>query len=258
VRVAFELQNKRQNAQPITGGLPSVLFRGGTMAGVTPLKVRASLTVGTSRPIVSSGVLTKYKINAHYRINFILVLVAVLLITTGCDKDDVMPKQMTISFLCEEDFTLALVGIGIAIIDWGDSSTDTVSLPDCSIGEGGALYITHIYSELSTDHITIKITGENITDLVLFNYLTNLDVSRNKALKELLCSGIQLTNLNVSKNIKLDGILIMGNQFTTAALNALFETLCNTAKGTIYIGNNPGTADCDRSIAEKKGWWFNG
>ena len=230
----------------------------------------------------------------------LVVFVAVLLIITGCKKDDVMPKQMTISFLCEVDFSLVLTGIGIAIIDWGDSSTDTVTLPDCKIGESGALYIRHIYSELSTDHITITITGENITGLGLFDYLTNLDVSRNEALKELMCSGIQLTtlnirnnraltrldcdhnqltnldvsqnealtqlhcgynqltNLNVSKNINLDVLLVISNQFTTASLNALFKTLCNTANGNIYISNNPGTADCDRSIAEKKGWRFYG
>jgi len=39
-------------------------------------------------------------------------------------------------------------------------------------------------------------------------------------------------------------------------LNAVFRGLCNS--GIIYIGGNPGTESCDRSIAEKKGWSVEG
>jgi hypothetical protein len=50
------------------------------------------------------------------------------------------------------------------------------------------------------------------------------------------------------------------NQLTATALNALFGTLhSNTISGEnkIYIGNNPGTATCDRTIATAKGWTVN-
>jgi hypothetical protein len=45
------------------------------------------------------------------------------------------------------------------------------------------------------------------------------------------------------------------NQLTSAALNNLFETLPgNTEAKSIHIGDNPGTEDCNRSIAEEKEW----
>jgi hypothetical protein len=47
------------------------------------------------------------------------------------------------------------------------------------------------------------------------------------------------------------------NQLTSTALNALFETLPennNISYKGIAITNNPGTGDCDKSIAENKGW----
>jgi len=85
--------------------------------------------------------------------------------------------------------------------------------------------------------------------------LTSLDVSKNIALTYLNVMGGQLTSLDVSKNTALTLLDIRGNQLTTSTLNALFGTLHNNA-GEKYINifDKPETSDCDRSIAERKGW----
>jgi Leucine-rich repeat (LRR) protein len=171
-------------------------------------------------------------------------------------------------------------------IDWGDGKVS--NLKD-AIGESemipGLFVFAHEYSGATAHHIVI--TG-NVTDLYCAgNGLTALDVSRNTALTYLLCSNNQLTGLDVSKNIALNDLecnhnqitkldvsknktlnilSIVGNQLTAAALNDLFGTLPDYSKtdiggSAIFISNrsgsgNPGNLDCDRSIAEKRGWHF--
>ena len=99
------------------------------------------------------------------------------------------------------------------------------------------------------------------------NSLTELDVSRNTALIELMCKNNQLTELDVSKNSSLVYFWCGNNQFAADALNLLFDTLHDNvvtfvlvdegeqiATKIINISNNPGSTDCDRSIAERKSW----
>lgn len=90
------------------------------------------------------------------------------------------------------------------------------------------------------------------------NQLTSLDVKSNSALKYLHCSNNQLTVLDISHNINLENLNIMKNKFTTETLNALFNALIKntdvSVNKRVYIGDNPGTDDCDKSIAENKGW----
>ena len=99
------------------------------------------------------------------------------------------------------------------------------------------------------------------------NQLTALDVSKNTALESLECNWNHLTRLDVSKNKALKILSCVGNQFTVSALNDLFGTLPDYSKtdhvAAIYISernpnavSNPATLDCDRSIAEKRGWHF--
>ena len=99
------------------------------------------------------------------------------------------------------------------------------------------------------------------------NQLTALDVSRNTALSRLYCNYNQITSLDVSKNTVLGVLSVVGNQLTASALNNLFRTLPDYSKtderGTIYLRErdpraegNPGNLDCDRSIAEERGWVF--
>ena len=91
------------------------------------------------------------------------------------------------------------------------------------------------------------------------NLLTNLDVSNNPSLVLLECSNNLLTNLDV-RNTALEKLYCQNNQLTTSALNTIFGML-NSNKlmvyiegKQIYIQNNPGTNDCNRSIATDKGW----
>lgn len=86
--------------------------------------------------------------------------------------------------------------------------------------------------------------------------LTSLDVGNNTALKFLYCQDNQLKSLDVSNNTVLWRFNCSNNLFDTAALNVLFSTLHgNTIDwATVYIGDNPGTDDCNLSIATEKGW----
>ena len=94
------------------------------------------------------------------------------------------------------------------------------------------------------------------------NQLTTLDVSRNTELTDLRCYDNQLTKLDV-RNTALTRLYCQYNQLTTSALNNLFralpENLPLTKKSPdpwyhIYIYGNPGSSDCNVSIAEEK-WW---
>jgi len=177
---------------------------------------------------------------------------------------------------------ILLVGSGIATVDWGDGS-EKVSL---TLNESNSNYyglygifgvrFEHTYPNATIRTITIN--GDNITTLGIglpvtsldvsknteltelacfWGGLTSLDVSKNTALTVLGCQNNQLTNLDVSKNTALTILNCRNNQFSGSALNALFGTLHNNA-GDKYIimDNNPGASDCDRSIAERKGWTF--
>ena len=95
------------------------------------------------------------------------------------------------------------------------------------------------------------------------NKLTFLDISKNTTLEKLLCRGNQLTSLDVSKNIALKTLDCNDNNFSASALNKIFNDLPQgktwygndfKQQSTIYIGDNPGTDTCDKSIAENKGW----
>jgi hypothetical protein len=118
------------------------------------------------------------------------------------------------------------------------------------------------------------------------NQLSTLDVSGAVELRELYCSLNQLATLDVNIGLanlychnnqltKLDmsGIFptrvsCYNNQLTAAALNDLFSSLqivcynppaISTKNDTfvfhVWIDGNPGTNDCDISIAREKCWW---
>ncbi len=99
----------------------------------------------------------------------------------------------------------------------------------------------------------------------LDNQLTTLDVSRNTALTYLDCRWNQLTTLDISSKTPFTHLYCNGNLLTTSALNDLFISLRDaphsfTKQGPIdypfwiYINDNPGTDNCDVSIAQAKGW----
>ena len=89
------------------------------------------------------------------------------------------------------------------------------------------------------------------------NQLRSLNVNHNPALTDLCCYGNQIRHLDLSMNLALISLDISYNQFSSAALDALFETLHHhTIEGgkTIYFHNNPGIDDCRYQIATEKGW----
>jgi hypothetical protein len=86
------------------------------------------------------------------------------------------------------------------------------------------------------------------------NPLTSLDVSKCTALIDLSCCNNRLTSLDVSKCTKLTHLYCNSNQLTSSALNSLFNSLPTQSSAYIYIWENPGTSECDKTIAEKKGW----
>ena len=87
------------------------------------------------------------------------------------------------------------------------------------------------------------------------NQLIALDVSGATALVDLAVCMNRITNLDVSANTALHSLCCNDNQLTVSALDDLFGTLPYTF-GYVEINNNPGELDCDRGIAEKKGWIF--
>ena len=118
--------------------------------------------------------------------------------------------------------------------------------------------------ECSNNQLTSLDVSKNTKMRTLFCrniQLTSLDVSKNTALGTLYCGNNQLTSLDVSKNTALCKLDCSRNQFETDALETLFGTLriLDIYDGIcfVYIRDNPGTAACNKSIAEDKGWTVN-
>ena len=90
------------------------------------------------------------------------------------------------------------------------------------------------------------------------NELKELDISKNTKLEYLHCQTNQITNLDLRNNIALRHLRFPRNQLTSSAINATFRTLNDTiiegSTKILYCSGNPGTYNCDRSIAENKGW----
>ncbi|MDR0794882.1 MAG: hypothetical protein LBE79_02330 [Tannerella sp.] len=142
--------------------------------------------------------------------------------------------------------SLGLQGTGTATIDWKDGSENETA----EISE----YTGFMREYPDTELRTMTISGKHITEFgCIWAGITELDVSKVTTLTTLSLKVNQLTSLDLSKNTVLAYIDIKANQFTASALNDLFGTLHGNG-GTINIAYNPGTDDCDKSIAEAKGW----
>jgi len=119
------------------------------------------------------------------------------------------------------------------------------------------------------------------------NRFTSLDVSNHPNLATLICDGNQISNLNVSgctgltvlncgrytytseglgnrlTDLDVSGCTALtnlnceNNLFSGDGLNILFQTLSDDSNMNgkdILISHNPGVYDCDKSIAEDRGW----
>jgi len=94
--------------------------------------------------------------------------------------------------------------------------------------------------------------------------LEYLDLSYNPKLKILYLDENYLKSLDLSNNRALLVLGIKLNLFDAKALNDIFNALPDISyqtdiilyNGNISIWHNPGEDDCDKSIAEAKGWKF--
>lgn len=183
---------------------------------------------------------------------FVLSVIVAILATVvvSCEKDIDYGYSITMTTEASDvTFQVDAKLYNKIEVNWGDGNIENYTSKFYTID------LKHEY--LDTSPKTITITGLVTCLSCSDNGLTKLDVSNNNALIMLDCIGTpQLTSLDVSKNIALESISCSNNQFTTAELNTLFGTLHrnNVPTKLIQIGGNPGTATCDRSIAESKGW----
>jgi hypothetical protein len=108
-----------------------------------------------------------------------------------------------------------------------------------------------------TDLDVIKDPGL-ISLLCSDNKITTLDVSRNSALLSLECNNNKITSLKCSaKNTALNEIYCTGNLLSACGLDSLFQSLplrSTENKGTLYVGDNPGTLTGKTEIAISKFW----
>lgn len=114
----------------------------------------------------------------------------------------------------------------------------------------------------SGNQLTALDVSNNIDLMYLLcndNQLTTLDLSNNVKLTTLLCADNRLTALKVNKEAPLTQLMCQRNQLQATTLNALFETLIKneTDDNSVNTSDNPGSADCNAVIAEKKGWNVN-
>ena len=202
-----------------------------------------------------------------------------------------IPVQQITMITEKDEVSIYISCSSLTTIDWGDNSvTEIYYSTSLWYNEH-----SHRYSEASTHTITItgdithlhsennQLTSLSFSDCTALtrlycqnNQLMSLDVSGCMALIELNCYNNQLTDLYVSgctvldyldcNNNQLTGLDMSGctalrslncrlNKMEIIALDAMFETLHYRVNGILYIGGNPGTADCNVSIATNKRWY---
>ena len=95
------------------------------------------------------------------------------------------------------------------------------------------------------------------------NNLESLDLSINKNLSNIWIDNNLIESLDLSNNPLIKNIMLPLNKLSVVALNNLFHSLPDVSHltrrysvGDLGIKRNPGEDDCDKSIAEAKGWTF--
>ena len=115
------------------------------------------------------------------------------------------------------------------------------------------------YLQISNNLLTSLDVSNNPLLGILYasrNMFESLDLSNNPQLWRLEIDDNQLSDFDASIFTRLERIHIRNNLFSTDSLNELFHTLHENyiIFRRIRIGGNPGSDDCDRSIATAKGW----
>ncbi|MDR0421880.1 MAG: hypothetical protein LBH72_02585 [Proteiniphilum sp.] len=203
--------------------------------------------------------------------NFQILVAAFALLMTAasCGGETIVFTCMPVNNVIEFRVTAKSL-----IVDWGDGATEVYDNLDVSTvshactGEEKRTVRILRAEGLSFFHCT----GQRLTALDVsgcptltmldcsLNLLSSLDVSGNRALTKLSCGWNRLSSLNVSGNRALTGLACFDNLLSAAALDGIFALLpdlSGTDEGRIYIGSNPGSDDCVRSVAENKNWVVN-
>jgi len=146
----------------------------------------------------------------------------------SCKKDEVIypPGTMLITITDTDIARFSLLGVGTVTIDWGDGSEDETI--EFMYDFERNLY--HKYSERGSR--TIKINGDYVT-LLMCEYVTALNVSRNNVLKHLVCSSSILKELDLSKNTALTRLICNFCQLESLDVRkntALTELSCHSCK----------------------------
>jgi len=144
---------------------------------------------------------------------------------------------------------------------------------DCSNSEYWERGIFQVHCPALT-YLNCSNNGLKNLPLGIYENLTYLDCSNNELgqywwgidnelqqmskLETLNCSNNELTDLVFYNNPSLVNLQCQLNKIGRFALNNLFKSLHNNeiadVSKTIYIAGNPENWDCDKSIAENKGW----
>ena len=207
----------------------------------------------------------------------------------GNEGNEIGQNPMTMTTQ-KSDVTLNISGYGMVTIDWGDKTVfttnslqsthefthvyssssihnititgDRVEILICvnqdvltlDVSKNPCLYRLYCgYNKLTKLDLSNNSMLENLE--CYMNDLISLDLRNNTELRYVSCHSNLLTNLDFSKNTILNHIRCENNKLTFNALNAMFETLNDTTQTKeLYIFGNPGTNDCNISIAENKGW----
>ena len=174
---------------------------------------------------------------------------------TACSDDDIDPLdddgegiEGVITMVCEDYHYEIYLGVEtfkegeIVTVDWGDGNVDEFKSFKVykDWDEDGEDEIHYV---LSTDDIEHEYSNKNPHIVTIKGNI-----------KRLNCVYNNLTSLDVSKNTELTWLYCDENNFSASALNQIFRDLPQVTSGTIYMGSNPGSNTCDKSIAKNKGW----
>ncbi len=179
-------------------------------------------------------------------------------------------------------------------VDWGDGSVTSSNTHKCEISgkynivisakdlkwfssgydDITAIDLKRCNSLVGIDMYEVELRSLDVAGFTELKYLKIIDAHLEtlnangcEKLVVLDCSYNELTSLDVSGCTALTYLDCFGNELTSSALNQIFEDLPQgktwtekdngnerEMQSTIEIRSNPGTEDCDKSIAENKGW----
>lgn len=125
-----------------------------------------------------------------------------------------------------------------------------------SLNISGITTLTEIHL---TETGLASLTLQDLPDLTVLNTggissLESLSVSNCPQVATLNVWGSSLSSLSISNMPALATVDVTSGSCSDAELDAIFTALPTVSSGTIYVGGNPGSDDCDPSIAEAKGW----